>query len=120
MIVSGADSPQPPGGNPPGGNPPGGGGSGFVPETGFYRVVRNNIHLFGVTNNTVLSGAVPLTVEFGNDDTNRFLEQVFLTDNDSDDNLPGTTFSDFPLANGVSPNGVWDTTQVTNGVYTLQ
>ena len=73
-----------------------------------------------MTNNTVLSGAVPLTVEFGSDDTNRFLEQVFLTDNDSDDNLPGTTFSDFPLANGVSPNGVWDTTQVTNGVYTLQ
>ena len=78
------------------------------------------IGVSGGAHNTVLSGTVPLTVEFGSDDTNQFLEQVFLTDNDGDDNLPGTTFPDFPLAKGVLPNGVWDTTQVTNGVYTLQ
>ena len=47
ISVSGAGSPQTP--DPAGGNPPGGGAD-FVPETGFYRVVRNNIHLFGVTN----------------------------------------------------------------------
>ncbi len=120
VVVSSADSPQPPGGNPPGENPPGGGGSGFVPETGFYRVVRNNIHLFGVTNGTVVSGAMPLIVEFGSEDTNRFLDEVFLSNNDSDDNLPGSAFPRFPLASGGVPNGVWDTTQVTNGVYTLQ
>jgi len=88
--------------------------------TGFYRVVQTGIHLFGITNGAVLSGRVPLPVEFGDADTNRSIAEIFLSDNDSDDDIPGSTFPDFPLGAGVSPDGVWDTTQVTNGTYLLQ
>jgi hypothetical protein len=95
-------------------------GDGGEPGCGFYRVVRTGLHLFGITNGTVLSGLVPIPVEFGFTDTNRTIDQVFLTDNDSDDNLPGSSFPEFPLGEGESPAGVWDTTHVTNGNYTLQ
>ena len=34
------------------------------PDPGFYRVVRNDVHLFGFTNGMVLSGTVNVPVEF--------------------------------------------------------
>ncbi len=39
--------------------------AGGDPSTGFYRVVRNGAHLFGLTNGMVLSGIVDLPVEIG-------------------------------------------------------
>jgi hypothetical protein len=95
-------------------------GGGDPPSYGFYRVVRQGIHLFGITNGMVLSGQVPLLVEFGHADANRTLSQVFLSNNDSDDDLPGSSFPSSPSETAAPPNGVWDTTQVTNGVYVLQ
>ena len=105
------------GGSTPGPNGPLDGGAGN--NTGFYRVVRTGIHLFGITNGTVLSGEVPLLLELGNPDTNGTLNQVFLSNNDSDEEIIGATFPDFPLGSTNSLSGVWDTTQVTNGTYTL-
>jgi hypothetical protein len=107
-FSQGADNPQPL-------DDSGGGGSGGDP--GFYRVVRVGIHLFGMTNGTVLSGQAPLAVEFGNTDTNGTLAAIFLSNNGSDDDIPGSIFPTFP-ANSV--NGTWDTAQVTNGIYTIQ
>jgi hypothetical protein len=52
----------------------GGGGTNAAPETGFYQVVREGIHLLGITNGIVLSGRVALAYEFGNADTNRSMD----------------------------------------------
>lgn len=41
--------------------------SGFISETGFYRVVRNGVHLVGITNGMNLSGVVSIPVEIGTD-----------------------------------------------------
>ncbi len=90
------------------------------PETGFYRVVRTGVHLVGITNGTVLSGTISLRFEFGNPDTNRSIDQVFLTDNDSDSTIPGSSFLNFTLNPLGSASGVWDTLQGTNGIYALQ
>ncbi len=42
------------------------GGSIGTPGTGFYRVVRDGAHLFGITNGTTLSGIVKIPVELAN------------------------------------------------------
>jgi hypothetical protein len=52
------DGPQPLDGGESGGSVP-------DPETGFYRVVRNGIHLIGITNGMTLSGTVSIPVEVG-------------------------------------------------------
>jgi hypothetical protein len=109
------DTPQP----LDGGGTYGGEGSPTL-ETGFYRVVRTGIHLAGITNGMVLEGQVSLAFEFGNADTNRVIDQVFLTDNDSDATLSGSSFPTFPLPLGDSSAGVWETTHTTNGTYLLQ
>ena len=44
---------------------PAGAGGGNVPGCGFYRVVRNGVHLGGVTNGMVLSGTVDFPYELG-------------------------------------------------------
>ncbi len=90
------------------------------PSCGFYRVVRSGVKLWGITNGTVLSGVVSLPFEYGIGDTNRSIDQVFLTDDDSDTTLPGASFPAFPLKPGELPVGEWDTTQATNGNYALQ
>jgi hypothetical protein len=95
-------------------------GGGGDPGCGFYRVVRAGVDLHGITNGTVLNGQVSLPFEFGIADTNRTIDQVFVTDHDSDANLTGSSFPSFPLSAGASPAGVWDTTQTTNGNYMLQ
>lgn len=96
------------------------GGGGSEPGTGFYQVVRVGINLFGINNGTVLHGEVSLPLEFANTDTNRTLSEVFLTDNDSDETIPGSTFPNLPYEAANQLSGVWDTTQVTNGSYMLQ
>lgn len=76
--------------------------------------------MWGITNGTVLSGVVSLPFEVGVGDTNRPINQVFLTDNDSDETLPGSSLPTFPPQHGELPVGEWDTTQVTNGGYVLR
>ena len=44
-----------------------GGGTNDPPDTGFYRVVRNGAHLFGLTNGTSISDIAMIPVEVGND-----------------------------------------------------
>jgi hypothetical protein len=94
--------------------------AGGGPGCGFYRVVRVGINWFGITNGTVLSGEVPIPLEFGNPDTNRLLAAVFLTDTNDDNNISGSTFPELPYEAANHLSGTWDTTQVTNGVYDLQ
>ncbi len=43
-----------------------GGSSSSIAGSGFYRVVRDGIHLIGITNNMVLSGVVTIPIELGN------------------------------------------------------
>lgn len=95
-----------------------GGGSTNI-SMGFYQIVRVGVHLFGFTNGMVLSGSVPLPVEFGNPDTNALLKQVFLTLEDSDEQILGSEFPSYPY-DPSAITGVLDTTQLTNGTYTLQ
>lgn len=48
-----------------GSEPEGGSGSGDSPDCGFYRVVRNGLHLGGVQSGAVLSGTVEFPYEIG-------------------------------------------------------
>ncbi|HET7624595.1 MAG TPA: hypothetical protein VFM25_04960 [Verrucomicrobiae bacterium] len=112
--------------------PEGGEGAGdstnTPPETGFYRVVRNGIHIFGLTNDTVLSGILKIPVEAGNDQG--ILSSITLSANDNP--IPGTSMmsqefsepieglpavTNTPLA---GLNFILDTRRVSNGDYYLQ
>jgi hypothetical protein len=108
------------GGGPPS---PGPGGTNTVTmgngAPSFYQVVKVGVHLYGITNGMVLSGAVPLPIEFGNNDTNQVLSAVYLQDQD-ESALPGAFFGwtiDDAATNRIT--GLWDTTSVTNGTYTI-
>ncbi len=90
--------------------------SGSGQDMGFYEVVKDGVHLFGITNGMVLSGQVPLGVEFSNPDTNGILTSVFLLDTNADDTIAG---SFFPTPTN-SINGIWDTTQIPNGNYPVE
>ena len=97
----------------PGSGGSGGSGSGVTngaPGTGFYRVVRDGAHLFGITNDMVLSGIVHLPVELANDGGT--VSTMSLTENDSP---VGNSTQTAPL---VSPGAlIVDTTQMANGVH---
>jgi len=91
----------------------GGGGS---QGSGFYRVVRNGVHFFGLTNETTLSGTVNLPVEAGYVDLESTLEILTLSAN----GLPVDGL--FPLAQPFSYpiSFALDTTRLNNGTYYLQ
>lgn len=82
------------------------------PETGFYRVVRNGAHIFGLTNGMVLSGRVQLPIELALDTTNE---------------IAGVTFyaNGFPLIGAMADGDGyhwllnWDTTMMPNGTYDI-
>jgi hypothetical protein len=90
------------------------------PDPGFYQVVRVGIHLFGLTNGTVLSGQVPLRMEFSRPDTNGTLSEIFLYNEAGDPDPVGVTFPNLPWEGTNDLTGLWDTTKATNGMYTLQ
>lgn len=80
---------------------------------GFYRVVRNGVHVFGLTNGMVLSGEVQLPIEF-----------VLA----STDTIAGVTFYayDSPLTGASAETNAagawvlnWNTTMMPNGNYDL-
>jgi hypothetical protein len=54
----------------------------FVP-TGFYRVVRDGVHIYGMTNGMVLNGEVQLPIEFAVDSTDEIVGVTFYDENNS-------------------------------------
>jgi hypothetical protein len=80
--------------------------------TGFYRVVRNGVHLVGLTNNPVLQGIVNIPIELGA--TNQGIAGIHLYADGIA--LPMCTVvipdKGFPVAN-------WDTAFMQNGTYSL-
>lgn len=111
-----ADDPLDPNG---GGEPSGDGGTNTPPDVGFYRVVRNGAHMFGVTNGTVWSGKVNVQLEVANPDGKVISIAIEAVD-------PNTGIS-APIGNSqqIGPfNGqlfaTIDTTVMSNGVYNLQ
>jgi hypothetical protein len=103
------DGPQPEGDS---------GGGGLTPTTGFYRVVRNGVHLSGVTNGQTVSGIVTLPIEVGFPYSPDAVIAAML---DPIDELQpnGVRTVDADEIQGI-PTLVWDTAQVTNGNYVLR
>ena len=90
-----------------------GGESDSGPYTGFYRVVREGAHLFGVTNGMIFSGVVTIPVEVANDSGD--LMSLSLTEADS-------PVSDVSIATAPFQEPLqleMDTTQMSNGVHQI-
>ena len=92
-----------------------GGGSGSVPQpgTGFYRVVRDGVHIWGLTNGAVVSGQIQLPIEFAVGSTDQIVGVSFCDQNNS------------PII-GAAAQGAgnywilnWDTSMLANGNYNL-
>ena len=92
--------------------------AGGEPGCGFYRVVRTGLHLFGVTNGTVLSGEVTLPVEIGFDDGIEF-DGFFVMVGDTNQTVPANGLEFQEVTNGLPRFVLWDTRQVTNGIYQI-
>jgi hypothetical protein len=102
------DTPQ-----PLNGGATGNGGPSPAPATGFYRVVRDGAHLFGITNGMTLSGVVTIPVEVANGYGN--LDNLSLTENDAP--VYGATSQDAPIS--LPLQLTVDTTQMSNGVHQI-
>jgi hypothetical protein len=85
-----------------------------VPNAGFYRVVRNGVHLIGLTNGTALSGIVPVVFEAGYDQGS--LSSVTLSANGTA--IEGTSMVAPPFSQ--PPAFLFDTRRLNNGSYSLQ
>ncbi len=96
----------------PDGGSGGSGGASPAPETGFYRVVRDGAHLFGITNGMTLSGVVTIPVELANGSGT--VTAMSLTE---DDSPVGNSIQAAPLNSPLAL--VVDTTQMTNGVHQI-
>ena len=88
--------------------------SGFVSETGFYRVVKVGPQLIGVTNGMIFSGVSEIPVEVGSPDGQ--LVTVTLTENDSPVGEDSIHVSPFELP---VPLVTLDTTRMSNGVHEI-
>lgn len=99
------DVPQPQDGDGPGDDS-------TPPETGFYRVVRNGVHLIGITNGMTLSGVVSIPVEVGAEAGDLVALSV-REDGSPVGNSPAVAPFDAPL------HVVLDTTAMTNGVHQI-
>jgi hypothetical protein len=79
--------------------------------TGFYRVVRDGVHLVGISNNMVLSGIVKIPVELGN--ASGQIVSMCISEDDS----PVGNSIQCPVSN---PYFITlDTTEMTNGVHQI-
>jgi len=86
---------------------------GSTNRTGFYRVVRDGAHLWGITNGVTLSGVVTIPVEVANGCGD--LVNLGLTENDISVN--GVTSQDSPIP--LPLQLTVDTTQMSNGVHQI-
>lgn len=98
--------------------PPGGTNSSGLyglPTTGFYRVVRDGVHIFGLTNGEVLSGTIQQPIEFAVDATDEIIGVSFYDTNQN----PVIGAHAMP-----GPGGGWilnwNTTQSANGNYAIE
>jgi hypothetical protein len=81
-----------------------------IAGTGFYQVVRDGVHLVGVTNDMVLSGVVTIPVELGN----AYGQLVSLGMSENEDPI-GNSVQPYPVQN---PHAITlDTTVMPNGVH---
>jgi hypothetical protein len=91
------------------------GGGSPEPDCGFYRVVRNGVYIVGLTNGVPLEGTHQFILEVGLDDS--FAPVIgFSVSSQADDN-PISGMEMPPL--GARIEASWNTTQTTNGVYSL-
>jgi hypothetical protein len=99
--------------------PPDDAGSGDVtnqddaidPDPGYYQVVRNGVHLYGISNGSVLSGTLVVPVEYGAASTDQISGFSY-----SMNGLPAVGLLQDEV---VGPVFKWDTTSVTNGTYAI-
>ncbi|MGH7951235.1 MAG: hypothetical protein ACREFE_04865 [Limisphaerales bacterium] len=82
--------------------------------TGFYRVVRDGVHVYGLTNGMVLSGVVQFPIEMALDYTDQIVGVSFYDTNND------------PILGAYAPSSssnvwqmVWDTPMSFNGDYTI-
>jgi hypothetical protein len=106
-------------------DPSGGGAAGdgdtnsIPPDVGFYRVVRNGAHMFGVTNGAVWSGKVSVPLEVANPDGNVISIAIEAVDPNTGNAAPiGNSQQIGPFNAPLS--ATVDTTVMSNGVYNLQ
>jgi hypothetical protein len=91
-----------------------GGTNGFKSTTGFYRVVRDGAHMWGITNGMVLHDELITPIEFAVDSTDQVVGVTFYDENNSP--IIGAT------AQPLGGNGwllVWNTTLSFNGDYSV-
>jgi hypothetical protein len=98
--------------------PPGGGTNGsdvFGYSTSLYRVVRDGVHIFGLTNGMVLSGSIQQPLEFAVETTDEVVGVTFYDTNEN----PVIGAHAVP-----GPGGGWilnwNTTQSANGDYAIE
>ena len=82
------------------------------PDPGFYRVVANGLHFFGLTNGVVLSGVVDVPIEMSLTNTDQITGLAFYA---GDSPLLGASDKN----NGSPWMMEWDTTMVPNGIYAI-
>jgi hypothetical protein len=89
------------------------------PGTGFYRVVRDGAHMFGVTNGTVWSGKVNVPLEVANPAGTVISISINAIDPDTGNAAPiGNSQQTGPFNAPLS--ATIDTTVMSNGTYNLQ
>ncbi|HVU27046.1 MAG TPA: hypothetical protein VHG71_04840 [Verrucomicrobiae bacterium] len=81
--------------------------------TGFYRVVSDGVHLFGITNGETFSGIVTIPVEAESD--SGYLANLSLNENDTP--VSGISISTPPFQ--LPLHVAMDTTQMSNGVHQI-
>jgi hypothetical protein len=89
-------------------------GTNGVAGTGFYRVVRDGVHLWGLTNGMIVSNVLVTPIEFAVDSTDQVVGVTFYDTN----NNPIIGASAQPYGNGWLL--VWDTLMSFNGDYPIQ
>jgi hypothetical protein len=91
----------------------GSGGTSPAPETGFYRAVRNGVHIYGLTNGMTLSGLVSFPLEMALDSTNEIASVTFY---DGDSPLIGSSAHTTAGGGWVLD---WNTPMTLNGNHSI-
>lgn len=84
-------------------------------NSGFYRVVRDGVHIYGITNGVVLHDEVLTPIEFALDSTDQIAGVTFYDQN----NNPIIGASAQPFGDGNGWLLVWNTTMSFNGNYSI-
>jgi len=91
-------------------------GSGvFGSSTGFYRVVRDGVHIFGLTDGMLLSGTIQQPIEFAVDTTDEVVGVSFYDTNDNP--VIGAHATPGPGGGWILN---WNTAQSANGNYAIE